>query len=170
MVERQTERTRESEARHPDYYEITHRILAENRRRALEARVVVKGKELPWRQTRQGIAKHYLHTAMEDTALQGWRVFLHDIRTHSGKHRHQGGLAIYVIEGSGWTVADGVRYDWEEGDLLLLPVKPEGVEHQHFNAEEGQSCKWLALIFVPFWDVLGSLMEHKELSPDFKGT
>ena len=169
MVERQAERARESEAKHPDYYEISHRLMAEARRRALEARVVIKGKDLPWQQGRQGKAKWYLHTAIDDTAIQGWRVFVHDIRSHSGKHRHQGGLAIYVIEGNGWTVIDGARYDWEEGDLIVLPVKHDGVEHQHFNAEPGMPCKWLAMIFMPFTDALGSLMEQKEVSPDWKG-
>lgn len=169
MVERQAERTRENEARTPDYYEISQLVMAENRRRALEARVVINGKEMPWQQGRQGRAKWYLHTAMQDTALQGWHVFVHDIRTHSGKHRHQGGLAIYVIEGKGWSVVDGVRCDWEEGDLLLLPVKPEGVEHQHFNAEQGKPCRWLALIFQTYVIALGSVMEQKEVSPDWKG-
>lgn len=170
MVERQAEKSRESEAKHPDYYEISHRLMAENRRRALEARVVINGKELPWQQGRQGKAKWYLHTAIEDTALQGWRVFLHDIKTHSGKHRHQGGLAIYVIEGSGWTIVDDVRHDWEEGDLILLQVKPEGVLHQHFNADPSKPCRWLAFIHMPFIDALGSMMEQKETSPDWKGS
>src|SRR3990172_4839143 len=107
MVEREVQRTRESEARRPDYYEISHRMMAEARRRAVEASVVIKGKDQPWQQGRQGRAKWYLHTAIDDTAVQGWKLFVHDIRTHSGKHRHQGGLAIYVIEGKGWTVVDG---------------------------------------------------------------
>lgn len=78
-----------------------------------------------------------------------------------------GGRAIYVLEGKGWTTVDGVRYDWEEGDLLLLPIKPEGVEHQHFNAEPGKPCKWLAMIYSPFKAALGSQMEQVEVSPDW---
>src|SRR5690242_9499378 len=67
------------------------------------------------------------------SALNQWLVFQHDIHTHSGKHRHQGGLAIFVLEGEGYTEVDGVRIDWEAGDLILLPIKPDGCEHQHFN-------------------------------------
>lgn len=169
MVERQIERTRETEAKFPEFYEITHKIMAESRRRAQEGKVVISGKEMPFQQCRQGRAKQFLHTAMTDTALEGWHVFVQDVKTHSGKHRHQGGLCIFVIEGRGWTVVDGVRYDWEAGDLLLLPLKPEGVEHQHFNAEPGAACRWLAFIFKPFWDALGNVMEQKENHPDWKG-
>src|ERR1700719_2851203 len=73
----------------------------------------------------------------KDTPLQHWRVFIHDIRTRSGKHRHQGGLVIYVLEGRGYSVVDGERKDWEKGDLVLLPMKPGGVVHQHFNLNPG---------------------------------
>ena len=74
----------------------------------------------------------------KDTPLQHWRVFIHDIKTRSGKHRHQGGLVIYVLEGKGYSVVDGERKDWEKGDLVLLPMKPEGVEHQHFNLDPAE--------------------------------
>ncbi|MDP2726706.1 MAG: cupin domain-containing protein [Dehalococcoidia bacterium] len=141
MVERGAQRTREGEAKRPDYYETSNHLMAEARKRALEGKVVIKGKDMPWQQARQGRLKYYLSRAIDDTALEGWSLFVHDIRTHSGKHRHQGGLAIYVIEGWGWTVVDGERCDWEAGDLLLLPVKAYGVEHQHFNAEPGSACK-----------------------------
>ena len=36
-----------------------------------------------------------------DVPLQDWRIFVHDIKTHSGKHCHQGGLVIYVLESKG---------------------------------------------------------------------
>lgn len=170
MVEREVQRTREAEARQRDIYELTIEYEAKRRRRAIEGRVVIRGSEIPWRQSRQANIKRYMqHPFIEDTALQGWAVFIQDVKTHSGKHRHQGGLAIYVLEGKGWTVVDGVRYDWEEGDLILLPLKPGGVEHQHFNAEIGKSCKWLALIYSSFKDFLGNPYEQVEASPDWKG-
>lgn len=166
-MERESVRTREAEARQVNTYEAGFSHDAELRRRAVECKVVVKGTERPWQQSRQGRIKFFLHATIDDTAVFDWRMFVHDIRTHSGKHRHQGGLAIYVVEGKGWTTVDSVRYDWEEGDLILLPVKPRGCEHQHFNAEPGKPCKWLALIYSPFKGALGSEMEQKEVSPDW---
>lgn len=167
MAEREGQRTKEAEAQTLDRYEVTHRVMAQARQRALDGRVVIKSKDQPWFQNRQARTKYYLHLTIEDTALQGWRMFVVDVRTHTGKHRHQGGLCIYVIEGKGWTVVDGVRHDWEAGDLLLLPVKPEGCEHQHFNAEPGSSAKWLAMIYWNFFEATGNIMEQKEISPDW---
>ena len=168
MAEKELTQTREAEARPADFYQINYDMMAQARRRAEEGRVVIKGKELPWQQGRQGRLRFYLFPTISDTAVQGWRLFMHDIRTHSGRHRHQGGLAIYVIEGKGWTVVDGVRHEWEGGDLILLPVQPGGCEHQHFNAEPGQPCKWLAMIYGAFVDALGNVMEQKEESPDYR--
>ena len=39
-------------------------------------------------------------------------------------HRHQGGLALFVLDGRGHTIVNGVTHDWEAGDLILLPVAP----------------------------------------------
>ena len=68
--------------------------------------------------SRQGRIRYYLnHQIHKDTPLQQWLVFSHELRTKSGKHRHQGGLVIYVIEGRGYSMVDGERWEWEDGDL-----------------------------------------------------
>jgi gentisate 1,2-dioxygenase len=87
---------------------------------------------------------------------------------HSGKHRHQGGIMLYVIEGEGYTVVDGEKVEWEKGDLIVLPVKPDGCEHQHFNKEPGKPAKWMAFRYHPFSAILGNLFEHVEDRPDWK--
>jgi gentisate 1,2-dioxygenase len=95
-------------------------------------------------------------------------VFSHDLKTQSGKHRHQGGLVIYVITGKGYSVVDGERVDWQAGDLLLLPIKPGGVEHQHFNLQPGADCRWIAFSYMPFFDHVASEFTQTENSPLFK--
>ena len=96
-------------------------------------------------------------------------MFVHDIRSHSGRHRHQGGLALFVLEGKGYTTVDGVRHDWEKGDLILLPIKENGVEHQHFNLDPDKPSRWLALAPLPLWDQLGWELTQVEEHPDWKG-
>lgn len=167
MLEKEAQRTGEAEAKQTSFYEWSYARMKEARDRARNGARVVRGKELPWEQGRQGRLKWYIHPLREELAVSGWYVFQHDVRTHSGRHRHQGSLAIFVLEGKGWTVVDGVRHDWEEGDLVLLPILPGGVEHQHFNAAPGSPCKWLALIYSPFVDALGNEMEQREPSPDW---
>ncbi len=168
MTEREIVKTKDPEVR-PDvhYYDDIYNLWASRRNRNNTGRVVIKGTEQPWEQSRQAKLKHFLHPVITDTVGVGWFVFIQDIKSHSGRHVHQGGLSLYVLEGKGWTVVDKVRHDWEEGDLILLPVKPHGCAHQHFNAEPGKPCKWLAIIYDPFIDVLGNELTQKEESPDW---
>ncbi len=167
MVERELQRTKEIEARDDPFYNYGFTQSDKWLKRANEGTVVIKGKEQPYRQGRQALTKWFLHPLRQDTALGGWMFFVHDIKSHSGRHVHQGGLCLYVIEGHGWTTVDGVRHDWEAGDLILLPLKPEGVEHQHFNAEPGKPCKWIAMIYYHWYEALCCQHEQKELSPDW---
>ncbi len=94
-------------------------------------------------------------------------MFKHQIVTKSGRHRHQGGLLIFVTEGKGYSIVDGERWDWEKGDLVLLPMKPGGVEHQHFNLHDKPS-EWAAFINVPIQEHVASDLQQTEVSPDFK--
>jgi hypothetical protein len=152
-----------------DCYETEYAYQESLRRRALEGKVLIRAEDRPWQQGRQGRLKFYLNrSAYQDTALKDWSVFINDIRVHSGKHRHQGGLAIYVLEGEGYTVVDGQRYDWEAGDLLLLPIKPGGCEHQHFNKDPDRPARWLALIDKALHDEVASYIEQRENSPDYR--
>ena len=56
----------------------------------------------------------------------------------------------------------------DAGDLLLLPIKPGGVEHQHFNLQPGQDCRWIAFSYMPFFDHVASEFTQTEVSPLFK--
>jgi gentisate 1,2-dioxygenase len=87
-------------------------------------------------------------------------VFLNDVQQHSGRHKHQGGLVLFVIKGSGSTEIDGVRYSWKGGDLITLPIRPGGIEHQHFNDNAGQPCRWVAFYYKPFEDWVCHTMTH----------
>ncbi len=55
-------------------------------------------------------------------------------------HRH-GDAAIYVLSGKGYSIVDGKRYDYEEGDAAHMPA---GVWHQQFNADPDKPLRFLA--------------------------
>jgi hypothetical protein len=168
MTEYQRTRVREREPDDGDIYEQSMRYQRAIRERSLNGKIVVKGAERPYQQNRQGLVQFLNHrTGHQDTALKDWNVFVHDIRRHSGMHRHQGGVALFVLEGEGYTVVDGERIDWEAGDLILLPPKPGGVDHQHFNRNPGESAKWIAFAYKPMHDEMGSYLEQREVSPDY---
>ncbi|HEY7064588.1 MAG TPA: cupin domain-containing protein [Chloroflexota bacterium] len=170
MAQANRMRVREREPGPRDTYEESVRYLLELRERAFKGQVVIKGREQAWEQSRQGRLRYYIcRETNTPAAVLNWNVFIHDIHTHSGKHRHQGGLVIYVLEGEGYTEVNGERIEWEAGDLLLLPIVPGGVEHKHFNRKPGQNAKWIAFIYRPYGDETGSYLEQKEVSPDFRG-
>ncbi len=65
-------------------------------------------------------------------------------------HGHQNEAAFYILEGRGYEVHDDQRYDWSEGDLVL--VHTDSV-HRHFNPYDEQAtaivmkakCAWMYL-------------------------
>ena len=109
-----------------------------------------------------------IRASITDVPLLQWRVFTHEIRTKSGRHRHQGGLVIYVLEGKGYSIVEGERMDWEKGDLVLLPLNPNEVEHQHFNLDPEKPALWAAFIHIPIQEHLASDLQQIENSPEFK--
>lgn len=168
MAEREQTRLREREPIPDSAYERLLNWRAEAIARQFTAKIVVRQEDRDWEQSRQGRLKWFLNPFMyEDTVLLDRLFFLHDIRRMSGKHRHQGGLIIFIVEGKGYSVVDGERIDWDAGDMLLLPVKPDGVEHQHFNAEPGSPCLWLASINLPMFEWVATELVQSDISPDF---
>jgi uncharacterized RmlC-like cupin family protein len=167
-IERTKERERPPLADNP--YERVMRYRKELKERNLNGPVVLRADDRPYFQARQGKLRFFLDpVSFKDTPLQHWRVFTHEIRTKSGRHVHQGGLVIYVVSGVGYSVVDGERVDWKKGDLVLLPLKPQGVEHQHFNLDPTTPAVWAAFIHTPMQEFLASDLEQREESPDFKG-
>lgn len=155
-----------------DIYEQIIQYTINERQRSFRGKVVVRGKEQSWIMVRQALIKNYLWPSRYsrepvETALDDWIVFVQEIKTHSGKHRHQGGLVIYIIEGEGYSIVDGERHDWQAGDLLLLPLKPGGVEHQHFNRYNDKPAKWIAFISAALYDWSASEMVQLENHPDY---
>lgn len=167
-MEKLAQREKEVEPGQIHYYEDMMREVKERNERLAKGKRLIKGKSLPFQVGRQGILRHYCHDSMRDLAIEKFTIFVHEIRTHSGKHRHQGGLTLFVLKGKGYTVIDGVRHDWGGGDLICLPVKKGGVEHQHFNIDNRPS-HWLAFINHHIQELVGRFVEQKEVSPIWKG-
>ncbi len=77
-----------------------------------------------------------------------------------------------ILEGKGYTIIDGVRHNWEENEIILLPLKSHGVIHQHYNSDPNKPARLLVSEpnWVHVWGVdLGSGLEMLEPAPEFKG-
>ena len=46
-------------------------------------------------------------------------------------HRHVGSSIYHVFEGKGATIIDGIRFEWEQGDMFVIP---SWACHEHLNA------------------------------------
>ena len=168
MTEYERSRSREREPIQVNNYERLLRSREEFIERQRVGPIVIKPEHRVLEATRQGRLMYLMQTMLyKDVPLQEWLVFTLDIRTHSGNHRHQGGIIIYVLEGKGYSIVDGERKDWEKGDLVLLPIKRGGVEHQHFNGQPGKPCQWVAFLHLPIMDHLSMELEQITNSPDF---
>jgi quercetin dioxygenase-like cupin family protein len=169
MAESERTRSRERERPTQSAYEVAVTYDKERTERQNIGRVVLRLEDCPQEQTRQGLLRPYLDPFLiPDTPLQHWAVFTHEIHTKSGKHRHQGGLVIYVIDGKGYSVINGERVDWEKGDLVLLPLEKGGVEHQHFNSDPAHPALWIAFIHFPLRDYVASEMTQLETAVDYR--
>jgi hypothetical protein len=168
MAEKERTRTREMESPAVTSYELALRQDRETAERNMTGRVVCREEDCPQMLTRQGRLRYYLGPNIKDTPLNDWVVFTHEVRTVSGKHRHQGGLGIYVIDGEGYSVVDGERIDWAKSDLVFLPLREKGVEHQHFNSNPEKPALWMAFIRRSLQDYVASEMTQTEVSPEYK--
>ncbi|HEY7060330.1 MAG TPA: cupin domain-containing protein [Chloroflexota bacterium] len=71
----------------------------------------------------------------------------------------------FVLEGRGYSVIDGVRYDWEPEDALCLAP---GCAHQHFNADPDAPAQIIWGSMMPLAELLG-LGGAEELPDDGPG-
>ena len=161
------ERAREPEPIPPEWEKFLY-YMRSWRVRAETGKIIIKGKDIPFSLLEQGYLRNLVAPTDDEAATNNMRMFVHLIPKHSGKHTHQGGYSLFILDGEGYTVVDGVRYDWKAGDLILLPIKKGGCEHQHFNLNPDKPARWLALNPRPMWEMLGAFVRQQEASPAWK--
>jgi len=63
----------------------------------------------------------------------GCRLQLLERGTHTQAHRHTASFVYHVAEGRGYSLLDGVRFDWERGDTFAVPI---WCWHEHVAPDE----------------------------------
>lgn len=56
-------------------------------------------------------------------------------------HWHHEAFVI-IDEGKGYTLFNGVKYDWEKGDVVYIPPR---TWHQHFNPDPDNIARYIAI-------------------------
>ncbi len=79
----------------------------------------------------------------------------------SQKHGHVNEAAFYILDGEGYEVHDGVRYDWKAGDIAIVH---NNCVHQHFNASPSAPARALVIKTKPMYMFMNMLFQ-KQVEP-----
>ena len=107
---------------------------------------LIKGRDLPWENNRQGKMKWFLHPALDNTSIRSMIVFEQEIPPggRSGAQKTPGGSVLYILQGKGYTLLDGVRHDWQAEDLVNIPIRAQGVVVQHVNTDPRRPVRFVS--------------------------
>ena len=103
---------------------------------------VIKGRDLTFNDGPQSFSKHFIEPV--DGLAQTLHVHLEEYAPggRTQKHGHVNEAAFYILDGKGYEVHDGVRYDWSAGDVAIVHMN---CVHQHFNADPDKPARALVL-------------------------
>jgi quercetin dioxygenase-like cupin family protein len=73
-------------------------------------------------------------------------------------HGHQNEAVFYILEGRGYEIHDGIRYDWEEGDLVVAHVDSV---HRHFNASDTDRALAIVMKAKSLWMYMGLIQQGR---------
>jgi len=170
-VEREAERVKEQQPRE-DQYDRGLKWRMEKTRQRKEGKVVLHAEDIPWQTSRQGYGRHYIGPAnWAELAAPGWTISRSShVMEKRGTHSHVGGgPLLYILEGRGYTVNNGRRFDWEEGDLEIIPVTPTENEHYHVNLNPGQPCGRIRFHHWALEEAVSYETRQVTDSPEWKG-
>lgn len=93
---------------------------------------VLKGKDLPPVQKDKPYSGQPF--PVQETGLGTFIVFIENFAPggKSQKHGHMNEAIFYILEGKGYEIHDGKRYEWEAGDVVVVH---NGCVHQHHNLD-----------------------------------
>ncbi len=117
---------------------------------------VRKAKDLHFVDGPQTYSRHYVEP--KDGVTQTLHIHLEEYAPggHSQKHGHVNEAAFYILDGRGYEIHDGVRYDWQAGDVAVVH---NNCVHQHFNADPQRPARALVLKTKPMYMFLNMLFQ-----------
>ncbi|MDE3073994.1 MAG: cupin domain-containing protein [Chloroflexota bacterium] len=129
-------------------------LAKETEKRARSGKIVIKGESLAWENARHGRRAFISDPDVLGSSVQTMNTFLSEIPPggFNGRHRHFNEALIYILQGRGYSIIDGQRYDWEQGDSISVPLY---AWHQHFNADPDKPVLYLGCTNVPLLRKMG---------------
>ncbi|HLG72981.1 MAG TPA: hypothetical protein VK009_21385 [Chloroflexota bacterium] len=134
---------------------------------------LIKGKDIPWEHNRQGTMKWFMHPALTDTCIRSMLFYEQIIEpgSKSGLQLTPGGQCIFILEGRGYTLLDGQRFDWQAEDIVQIPLRRDGVKVQHVNTDLRRRVRFVCAE-LNLLDTLGvdrgAALEQIENAPEYE--
>ena len=121
-----------------------------------EARIVIRAKELKWEDDKM-VRSAVMVSSLTGFALKTIHAWVGEILPggRTGKHRHTSEAIMLCLSGQGYSVIDGKRYDWNEGDAIVMTAM---TWHQHFNASDTKPFRFYAATNYPLTENIGLAM------------
>src|SRR5687768_7108583 len=118
---------------------------------------VVKGRELLFNDGPQSFSKHFIEPA--DGMTQTLHIHLEEYAPggRTQKHGHVNEAAFYILDGEGYEIHEGIRYDWQAGDVAIVH---NNCVHQHFNGDPLKPARALVLKTKPMFMFMNMLFQQ----------
>ncbi len=92
---------------------------------------------------------------------------------HTQAHRQINSSVYFVFEGRGSTIINGLQFEWEEGDMFVIP---SWHWHEHRNTSAGEPALLFSIQDTPIMEALGKYREeafsenggHQEVTGTFE--
>ena len=106
----------------------------------------------------QAWSRHYVEP--KDGITQTFHLHLEEYGPggRSQKHGHVNEAAFYILDGHGYEIHDGIRYDWSAGDVAIVH---NNCVHQHFNADPDRPARALVIKTKPMYLFLNMLFQQQ---------
>lgn len=75
----------------------------------------------------------------------------------SQKHGHMNEAMFFILDGKGHEIHDGVRYDWEAGDVVVVE---NSCVHQHFNDDPDRPARAIIIKSKPLYLFMNMVMQE----------
>ena len=130
--------------------------LSSELKRLRELPRVRRGRDLHFDAGPQAYSKHYIEP--KDGLGQTLHIHLEEYApgARSQKHGHVNEAVFYILDGEGAEVHDGVRYEWEAGDVAIVH---NNCVHQHFNRDPEKPARALVLKTKPMYVFMNMLFQ-----------
>ncbi len=117
---------------------------------------VRRGRDIKFQDGPTTFSKHYIEP--KDGIAQTLHIHLEEYApgAMSQKHGHVNEAVFYILDGEGAEVHDGIRYEWDAGDVAIVH---NNCVHQHFNRSSTKPARALVLKTKPMYVFMNMLFQ-----------